>query len=763
VTFVKHAIDIYKLYIIIQLPLCTILTMKAKLILLILITAITLHAKYVGDKACLSCHKQEHAQWRDSHHDLAMQKADSKSVLGDFNNSSFIYNGIKSTFYKKKGKYKVKTDGNDGKLQDFDIAYTFGVYPLQQYLIPFSNGRFQVLDIAWDSRSKKEGGQRWFHLHPDDNVTSSHALHWTGPNLNWNYMCADCHSTHLKKNYNPKTESYSTTYEAINVSCEACHGEGDKHVSWARDGKKSSIKDKGLQIDLSAFGKQRWKIDEKSGKPVFLGEIDKSEVELCAQCHSFRSQLDDNFKPGGKFSDHYMVSALEKGLYFADGKMDSEVYVYGSFLQSKMYQEGVSCSDCHNPHSLDRHAKGDIVCAKCHKRVDYATPKHHHHSNGSASCVDCHMPSRTYMGVDVRNDHSFRVPRPDLSIDTDIPNACSACHTDKSAEWASEALIKWYGKTPVGEQNFAHEFEAIRAQSYESPQAVYDVLLSGAPNIAKATVASHLGDYPNRQTYATTLQLLKNSDGLIRLNALRALERFPLETRAKATFELLDDPLKMVRVEAAKQLSAMPQGELPPSIKKKLQKGIDEYKQTLLFNADRAESMSALGELYANLGEDKKAIDAYKKAIKLQPEFVNSYINLAYFYQQRGEDKQGFSLLQDALKNAQAQTDRASVLHTLGLYYVRQKEPKKALEALRESATLDPQNARYAYIYAVALAQDSVPKAIEVLKNSLKRHSGDIATLYALASYYEEIGDIKEAKNYRVKAQELQNFTPSTR
>jgi len=405
-----------------------------KNILLLLTLLASLNGAYVGDKTCQKCHQKEHARWHGSYHDLAMQKAGASSVLGDFN-TTFVYNGITTTFFKKGNAFMVRTDGSDGKLHDYEVAYTFGVYPLQQYLIPFPGGKFQALDIAWDSRKNSEGGQRWFHLHPDDNVTAGDPLHWTGANLNWNYMCADCHSTNLKKNYDPKTHSYHTTYDALNVSCEACHGPGSEHLVWAKNPKtyKGALK-QGLGIDLSAFGKKRWEIDPKSGKPTLLQPVDRSEIELCARCHSRRSQLDDDAVPGDRFEDHYLPAVLSDPLYFPDGKIEDEVYVYGSFLQSKMFAKGVTCSDCHDAHSLKRKAEGNNVCNRCHRAVDYETPKHHFHARGTAGCIDCHMPPRTYMGVDARNDHSFRIPRPDLSVGTQTPNACTLCHKDKKAQ-----------------------------------------------------------------------------------------------------------------------------------------------------------------------------------------------------------------------------------------------------------------------------------------------------------------------------------------
>lgn len=713
---------------------------------------------YVGDDACKTCHTQEHKKWQGSHHDLAMQEATEKTVLGDFTDAAFEYNGIVSTFFKKGDAFMVRTDGPDGKLHDYEITHTFGLYPLQQYMVPFDGGRLQVLDIAWDSRTKEEGGQRWYHLHPHEDITAEDVLHWTGPNLNWNYMCADCHSTNLKKGYDQKTKSYHTTFDVINVSCEACHGPGSEHLKWAKEPKayKGMLKD-GLSIDLSTFEKERWKIDPKSGKPVLLTEVDHSEVQLCAKCHSRRSQLDDDFVPGDAFEEHYLPTTLTEQLYFADGKIKDEVYVYGSFRQSKMYEQGVTCTDCHDAHSLERRAVGDQVCDQCHRRVDHETKAHHKHPKGTAGCIDCHMPARTYMGVDERNDHSFRVPRPDLSIGTDIPNACNNCHDDKDAAWAAKSMKAWYGEIPVGKQDFSHGLKALRDSSEEAPQLLYEILMSDAPDIAKATAIPSLGAYPSQQTYTTVMQMLRSKDAVVRLSALRALETFPPQTRVKQTFAMLDDPLKSVRTEAARQLSSLPQGEMDMTTRSKLSSGIDEYKETLLFNADRAESQTALGALYVNLGEFAKAEAAYDEALRLQPQYVPAYVNLVHYHQGRGEEQKAYELLQRGMGKVSGSPD---LHHILGLWYIRQKESAKALAALKRATELDSDDARYHYVYAVALAEEDVSGAIKVLESSLKRHTGDIQTLFALAFYHKQLGEMQKAKDYQKRAEKLSQFVP---
>ena len=711
------------------------------------------NATYVGDKACVSCHTKEVKEWKGSHHDLAMMIADEKAVKGNFNNATLDYNGIITTFFKKDGKFMVNTDSEDGTLKDYEIAYTFGVYPLQQYMIKFPKGNVQVMDIAWDSRNKEEGGQRWFHIHKDDNVTAGDVLHWTGQNLNWNYMCADCHSTNLKKNYDDKTKSYHTTWDVINVSCEACHGPASTHIEWSKTPNKA-LKDKGFPL---SFKNKKWKWDVNTKEKK--GGADHQEVEVCAKCHSRRSQLDDNFVPGNKFSDHYLAVQLDQGLYFPDGKIQDEVYVYDSFLQSKMYAAGVTCSDCHNPHTLERKSKGDKVCSQCHSEEKYTAPSHHKHKEGStgSSCISCHMPARIYMGVDSRNDHSFRIPRPDVSAKMkEVPNACNLCHTDKDAQWSTDAMKKWYGEIPVGKQNFAHSLQALRDNDASAPKELFNILTSSAPNIAKATATAYLGNYPSKQTYMTTQQMLLRSDPQIRRSALQALEAFPPKMRMKKTFEMLNDPVKIVRMEAARQLAAFPLGEVDEKTKSTLEKAFDEYEQILLFTAERPESQVSLGIFYTNRAMFKKAEEAYVEALRLQPQFVPAYVNYSNFLLNQKRSKEAFDVLEQGMKNV---PNMAILYHAQGLWYVRNKAADKAEEALKKSMELAPENARFAYVYAISLGEKEPKRAIEILEKAYSTHNGDLQIVSGLAYYYKKIGDVEKAKVYEEKLKALQNFS----
>jgi Tfp pilus assembly protein PilF len=708
---------------------------------------------YVGDKTCVECHAKEFKEWEGSDHDLAMKEPTEETVVGDFDNASFELHGVRSSFYKRDGKYFIKTDGEDGELHEYEVAYTFGVYPLQQYLLKFPDGKYQVPDIAWDSRTKEEGGQRWYHIHQDEVIKAGDVLHWTGQNFNWNYMCADCHSTNLKKAYDEKTKTYHTTWSSINVSCEACHGPASQHLLWTKN-KDLNVSNNGFPLSLK-YKKGKWDTNSTSHKTA----LTDTEIDVCAKCHSRRSQLDDDFSPGDKFSDHYLAVQLDENLYFPDGKIEDEVYVYDSFLQSKMYAKGVTCTDCHNPHTLKRRAVGDKVCSQCHKEEKYTSSTHHKHKEGGtgSSCISCHMPARTYMGVDSRNDHSFRIPRPDVSVEMEeIPNACNLCHEDKDAQWSAAALKKWYGKTPIGKQNFAHSLHSLRNNDADAPKELYAVLMSDAPDIAKATATAYLGNYPSKQTYTTTLQMLGRKDAQIRRSALQALEHFPPKMRMKKTFEMLDDPAKIVRMEAARQLSIFPLGEVDQHTKEKLEKAFDEYEQILLFTAERPESQLSLGVFYTNRKMMGKAEKAYIEAIDLQPQFVPTYINYSNFLMDQGKNTEAFDILKKGIK---AVPNIAMLHHALGLWYVRNKQADKGSESLKKAMLFDENNARFTYVYAVSIGESDPKKAIEILEKAYVKHDGDLQIISGLAYYYKQIGNMQKSEVYEKKLRTLQNFS----
>jgi tetratricopeptide (TPR) repeat protein len=721
---------------------------------------------YVGQQVCGRCHQEQQKRWTGSHHDRAMQVANEQAVLGDFNDASFTYYGLTSTFFKRDGRFMVHTDGPDGELHDYEIKYTFGIHPLQQYLIEFPGGRLQALGIAWDSRPREQGGQRWFHLYPNEKITPIDSLHWTAPDQNWNYQCAECHSTNLQKNYDLTVNRFNTTWSEINVACEACHGPGSRHVAWAEHqaGWESLSSDpaKGLVVRFNERAGVQWVMDAKTGSAQRNSPRETGiEIETCARCHSRRGQFWADYTPGRPILDTHLVQLLTPGMYHADGQQQDEVYNYGSFLQSKMAHAGVTCSDCHDPHSLKLRAPDNQVCAQCHQPGKYDTTAHHFHPLGStgARCAACHLPTTTYMVVDPRHDHSVRIPRPDLSVQLGTPNACNYCHADHPASWAADLVRQWYKEPLKGYQQFAEALHAGRTGAPGAEQALTQLAGdTSQPAIARATALAALNRYLSPASLDAVRRGLQDRDPLVRLGAVQALDNLDPRMRLPLLFPLLQDPVRALRIAAAWELAPLPLAllaQLPAAHRAVLDKATEEYIAAQQTHADRPESHLNLGSLYAERGEFTRAETAYRTALKLQPRFVQAYVNLADLYRLQGKDDDGEKALRQAVAIAPQDAD---VQHALGLLLVRQHRLPEAVEALAQAIKLNPDNAHYRYVYAIALhSTGKLEEALRILEETHARQPNDREILYALVTVNRDRGQLEAARRY---AQQLLSLAP---
>jgi tetratricopeptide (TPR) repeat protein len=696
-----------------------------------------------------------------------MQPAANSTVFGDFSNSNFTHAGITSTFFRRDSKFMVHTDGPDGALHDYEIKYTFGVYPLQQYLIAMPGGRLQALGIAWDSRPRERGGQRWFFLYPGQRISPPNPLHWTSIDQTWNYMCADCHSTNLRKNYDLRTRTYDTTYAEIDVACEACHGPGSNHDLWARkQGEWQRFQtDHGLPIALDERKGVSWPVDS-AGNSIHRSTPLESEreIQMCARCHSRRGEVYEDSVHGQPIGDNYRVALLDQDLYFPDGQIKGEVYEYGSFVQSRMFHAGVTCSDCHEPHSLKLRADGNNVCLQCHSASKYDSPQHHFHQVGSpgAQCVECHMPTRTYMVIDARRDHSLRIPRPDLSAKLGTPNACTNCHQDKPNQWAAAALNKRYGRIPVGFQHFAEALEAGIQNAPGARQSLTDLIAErDQPSIARATALSMLAAYSPSLSYPAIREGVVDDSALVRRAAAQALSNSDPTASASFLLPLLRDPVRSVRIETAEVLASVPANTIPADVAVSLSRATDEYVAAQELNADRPEAHLNLGLLYEKEDHLDKSEAEFKTALSLEPAFAPASVNLADLYRAHNRDSEGEGILQDAIGRS---PNDASLYHALGLLMVRQKRTAHGLDLLSTAARLDPGNARYTYVYAVALndtGQTSI--AIEMLERNLTVHPYDRDSLTALMSFCDQSGDPAKALAFAQRLYELDPEDPQVR
>ena len=693
-------------------------------------------AQYVGSKQCKSCHQQEYDLWRGSHHDMAMRQANKASVLGDFGGASLNLAGASVRFYRKNEQYIVNMPGPDGKAHDYTIQYTFGFYPLQQYMVEFDDGRIQLIPYAWDSRDKTQGGQRWFNLYPQ--MTQKHQLfYWLNAGQNWNAMCADCHSTGVKKNFDPARNQYKTRWREINVACEACHGPASDHLQWTADKTRDKNSHAGFNRDL---GKpvRHW-LDKKDQTILQAEAITQTQQNLvCAQCHSRHTQLSENDYPdSGAFGDRYRLRLISGDYYYPDGQVHDEVYVYGSFLQSKMARAGVTCSNCHDPHSAKLKQPIENLCLQCHKAASYNTAKHHHHSGtpagkaGGTRCIDCHMPQTTYMQIDDRADHGWPVPRPDLALQLGTPDTCLTCHKDKDSRWSLAQITAWYPQSKIDKsRDFAPAF-VLADRGYPQASAELTKIAQDKyyPGIIRASALLRMKAIVDQNSFISLARGVRDKDELVRLGAAQGAQNMPQAERWQLLAPLLDDKVLAVRAEAARALAPLWQ-TLDKQQRDKLKPAIDDYLGIQAFNADRGFALTNRGNVLAHMGRFKEAEAAYDQSIRIEPGYSTAYVNKAELHRRlpgHNEDEV-IAILQQGLK---AQPEGADIAYSLGLSMIRNKQPEKAIAYLKKATELAPQNANYHYVYALSLAQSRPAQAQQAMRETY-HISGNPRHLYAL-------------------------------
>ena len=684
---------------------------------------------FVGSKNCASCHEEQYENWKSSHHAKAMNIADSTTVLANFNNVTFTHKNVTSTFFKNGNDYFVNTEGPDGKYNDYKIEYTFGHTPLQQYIVKFPDGAYQCLLTAWDSVT-----QKWFHLQPDLEIKHDEWLHWTKGSMRWNSMCADCHSTNLQKNFDSEINTYNTKYSEINVSCEACHGPAQDHVNFYESSSK--------------------------GTPpkMYIGDtlVPKELVDKCARCHSRRSQITKEFNFKGSFFDHYFPSLLVDRVYELDGQIKDEDYVYGSFIQSKMYHNNVSCNNCHDVHSLKLKKEGNMLCLSCHL-PKYDSYSHHFHeiNTEGAQCINCHMPGKYYMVNDFRRDHSFRVPRPDQTIKYNVPNACNTCHSDKDAKWASEFIISKYG-----EKRIDHFSDHLLEGYYENIEGFYDLFSNPTyPEIARATALSQYSNsLSTEQQLNKILLYLKDSSALVRNEAIRSLDNLGAVQFASTITPMLEDSIRSVRISTARYLINIGKGDDTSkafiSAKKELLEALD-------MNADFASGQHDIALYNQAIGNTDLVIEAYKKAIEIDNYYNMSRMNLALLYYNKGMIDQSEKLY---LKVIEQEPEYGYSYYLLGLLYNEKGDLNNALKYLEEATKKTPLNVNAVYNYSILLQQlKQFQKSLESIKEGLLVYPNNERLLYSKLLAQINLEQLNEAKTTCLKLIELHPNQPNYR
>jgi hypothetical protein len=573
---------------------------------------------YAGSAACADCHAEAAADWAKSHHGLAWTEANPENVRADFDGTSFTGNGMSVRFRIEDGRYHADVTESDGARRDYRVHSVVGVEPLQQYLFETEPGRLQSFDVVWDT---EKGG--WFHLYGDTVIPPDDGLHWTGPYKTWNARCAECHATGYEKNFDQRTGTYASRQVEIGVGCEACHGPGADHIAWAE-----------------AVETTREPPPPLGGFTVDFTDTEAA-IQQCATCHSRReAHGDGNPLPGTPYHDAYTLALLRPGQYHADGQILDEVFDYGSFLQSKMYAAGVGCIDCHEPHTAERRAEGNAVCAQCHSPAgnprfptlvpaEYDSPAHHFHEAGSegAQCRNCHMVERVYMGNDWRADHSFRIPRPDLAAATGAPDACTTCHAGQSADWAAATIEAWY---PENRHRGPHYGVTLAAGRADPVAASGDLALlaedTAQPGIVRATalwLAAQGADAGQAERLAA---LLDDPDPLVRASAVQVQRAAAPTDRVPRLLPLLSDPFLSVRIEAAKQMLDAPIARMPPAIEADYRRAMSDWQGSLGNRMDFPETHLVLGGAALAMRNLPAAEAAFAEVTALDPQQAEAWI-----------------------------------------------------------------------------------------------------------------------------------------
>ncbi|WP_434339518.1 ammonia-forming cytochrome c nitrite reductase subunit c552 [Motilimonas cestriensis] len=684
------------------------------------------NANYVGNESCVDCHQSEVSNWQQSHHAKAMLPATPESVLGDFDQARFESQDGWTIFNKDQSGYYIETGQIKQKGKRYPVPYVFGYYPLQQILVDIGGGRLQAYTVAWDARKKEDGGQRWYSLYEDTHVPNS-PFDWQGQFNNWNARCAQCHSTNLKRGFNPQTNTYNTTFSEVNVSCEACHGTAKTHLSLTEQEKKSQPN---AGFANQQHKKSTWKFQPGQSTAQRLEQtpfiIDHGQPDQCAACHSRRTSLTDGNDPGN-FSQHHLPRLALPELYQHDGQILDEVYVYGSFSQSKMASAGVVCSNCHEPHTGKVLAQDNSLCAQCHLPAEFDTPKHtlHRVNSAGAQCIDCHMPTTRYMGVDDRRDHAYRIPNPWVSEQLGTRDVCLDCHQNKDSKWSQQQLEHkkddvFGAFDDIGSALLLNQTDPVKGQANIAKLVLDDT----QPPMRRAVLLGHL-DMSQVENMQVLNEAANSNQSLVKLGVIEVLERSPQQLQLQVGFGLLYDDNKNVRLQAIKLLAPAFRQQLPEKAQKPMQDALLEAVTTYQKQQDLLSAQIALADLAYKIGDLEQAQIQYLKAVNIQPSFLPSKLNLASVYRETNQLDKARALLEEILA---IEPKHAMALHNLGLVYVVKRDWPKALNALNQAKQIEPENARFAFVYVLALeGSGDKASALKEIENLELRTPGDPA------------------------------------
>jgi tetratricopeptide (TPR) repeat protein len=683
-------------------------------------------AKYAGDAACKVCHAVEFEKWQGSHHALAERSWRDELDKEGFSPAQTFAHGSQSTTAALDATQvaSLKTLGFKAEDKAWKVERVLGHDPLRQFLVASERGRLHATEACWDPNKKE-----WFNVYGSEDRKPGEWGHWTGRGMSWNTMCAGCHNTRVRKNYDSPTDTFRTTMAQMTVGCEACHGPMKQHAQAYTSGIPEQI----AQAKMVTF-------NAKDPKPM---------LDTCGMCHARRTELTGDFKPGDKFFDHHHLSTVDHtDTFYADGQIREEDYEYSSFLSSRMHHAGVRCSDCHDPHSGKPLQAGNMLCMRCHTAGGYpnapailpAAHTFHGAESAGSQCINCHMPQTVYMQRHSRHDHGFTIPDPLMTQQFGIPNACNKCHTDKDTAWSLAAVEKWYGarmERPTRTRTTL--FGKAKRGDAEAEQGLIELLDSNDTPYWKASACLLLEHWlGSEKTRAVLVKMLKHEHELVRGSAVRALEPalegdpFNLRTEVRP---LLQDSMRNVRVAAAWALRDEVDLSKPAG---------RELLHMLAFNADQPTGQMQLGHFELARQNPQKALSHMQAAVAWDAGSPPFRHDLAVVHSILGDSQSSIQQLQEAMKLAPQEPEYP---FKLALAYHEVGQTDKTIAALRETVKLAPQHEQAWYNLGLALsAQEQTAEALQALAQCERVGGRDGAAAYAAATIHFRRGEKTQAQ-----------------
>lgn len=688
---------------------------------------------YAGSESCRECHQAEWEQWRTSNHGLAERPVSPELDKLAFDPPRTFRHGTQSTeVVFASGRFEIRTLGFGGTISNYPVDRVIGNSPLRQFLTPIGDGRWQTHEASYDPITNK-----WFNSYGNEDRVPGDWGHWTGRGMNWNAMCAFCHNTRLRKNYDLATDTYHTTMAEQTVGCEACHGPMKDHGDWRR------------------------KFPDKTKYPKDPTIVKFSVTQVrgtCGACHSRRHDLTGDFHPGESYFDHYSLTMVdESDTYYPDGQVRDEDYAFASFLSSYMRQANIRCIDCHQPHTAKRLLPGNDLCMRCHNGgltnapvIDPAKHSFHSSTNSGFLCTGCHMPQTTYMQVHHRHDHGFTIPDPLLTKQFGIPNACNRCHADKTTEWSIEFCEKWYGAKMDRHYRARSQWLAKAKAGDDSVRTNITWMIRNETNYFwQAAAANFTGRWlDDADVRSALLDALKSEHPLVREKAVRALEPLAAARRPAviAAFEpLLDDPVRSVRHAAAWALRS--------TVDLQSRAG-EDLLHALAFNADQPLGQLQLGILCSARNEWPRAVEHFRAAVDWDSNSAPLRHEYAVALSMLNQPQEALRQMQAAVRLAPSE---AEFRYKLGLAYAEAGDAVTALTELRAAVKLDPRHTRALYNLGLALnAAGQAEAAIEALLKAEAAEPRDSRAPYARATILARLNRPAEARAAAERALQIQ-------